>query len=68
MSDGTKLSIAPQPAPDRLRRRYAWLRGLRFFDQFFVEGAATMRATAYDALGNPLGDDGPRRGYFAIGR
>jgi hypothetical protein len=35
MSDGESLTVQPTLAPPHLRKRFPWLRGIRFYDVFF---------------------------------
>lgn len=51
MSDGSIVVMQPVFAPKRLRERFPWLRGLRFFDQFFRTGIWPEVVTAFNRGG-----------------
>ncbi len=48
---GEALTVEPQPAPLGLRARLHWLRGFRFYDLFYPEGAEAIRVEAFDRNG-----------------
>jgi hypothetical protein len=48
MSDGQFLTVRPTPAPPETRKRFPWLRGLRFFDVFFPSSQEPLKVTAFD--------------------
>lgn len=54
MSEGGPLEFRPHLAPRSVRKRFPWLRELRFFDRFFANERDPLVATAYDARGNVL--------------
>lgn len=54
LTDGAVLESEPLRAPGRFRKRFPWLRGLRFYDVFFPEGQEATRVTALDARGKVL--------------
>lgn len=54
MSDGSSIEIETQRAPDRLRERFPWLRGLVFFDQFYAADIEPLAITAYGRDGRVL--------------
>jgi len=54
MSDGSSLEIETQRPPARLRKRFPWLRGLVFFDQFYPAGVKPITITAYGRGGRLL--------------
>ena len=54
MSEGPPLEFETQPAPAALRKRFPWLRGVRFFDQFYPDGIEPTELSAYDRDGRLL--------------
>ncbi len=54
MSDGSRLVIETQTAPPRLAERFPWLRGLRFFDQFYPANIEPVEILAYGRSGRLL--------------
>jgi hypothetical protein len=66
MSSGPSLRIPPAPAPWRLRKRFDWLRGLRFFDAFFAEELDPVEVTALDGRGRVLTRRHSYHGLFAF--
>lgn len=54
MSDGSRIEIETQRAPERLRQRFPWLRGLVFFDQFYAAAIEVQAITAYGRDGHVL--------------
>ena len=54
MNDGQVLESEPQRAPDGVRRRFHWLRGLRFYDIFFPDTEEPVQVIARDARGRVL--------------
>lgn len=66
LSTGERLHIAPQLAPEKLRLRFPWLRGLRFFDEFFSRDARPLWVKAFDEGGRSLGGAKSDRGGFWI--
>lgn len=66
LSTGEQLRITPQLAPEKLRLRFPWLRGLRFFDEFFSRDARPLSVKALDHRGRPLGGAKSDRGRFWI--
>lgn len=64
MSDGELLTVRPSPAPTEIRKRFPWLRGLRFFDVFFPADQRPRVVTALDRDGDVLARYASRRGSF----
>lgn len=54
MSDGTSLEIELEKPPARLYKRFPWLRGFVFFDQFYPTGIEPTEISAYDRAGQLL--------------
>ncbi len=54
MSDGSRIEIETQRPPAKLRRRFPWLRGLVFFDQFYPANVEPLAITAYGRDGRLL--------------
>jgi hypothetical protein len=54
MSEGPPLEFETQLAPAALRKRFPWLRGVRFFDQFYPDGIEPTELSAYDRAGRLL--------------
>jgi hypothetical protein len=54
MSNGTSLEIELEKPPARLYKRFPWLRGLVFFDQFYPAGIEPTEISAYDQTGQLL--------------
>jgi hypothetical protein len=54
MSEGPPLTFETQLAPAALRKRFHWLRGVRFFDQFYPAGIEPTEISAYDRAGQLL--------------
>jgi hypothetical protein len=54
MSAGPPIEIETQRAPERLRERFPWLRGLVFFDQFYAAEIEPVAITAYGRDGRVL--------------
>lgn len=59
MSEGPPLTFETQLAPTALSKRFHWLRGVRFFDQFYSAGIEPTEISAYDRTGRLL----DRQGY-----
>lgn len=55
MGDGKVLTIKPALAPANLRKRFFWLRGVRFFDFFFQAPGKPQLLTAFDRKGHMVG-------------
>jgi heat shock protein HslJ len=66
LSTGERLSITPRLAPKAQLRRFPWLRGLRFFDEFFSRESNPIWVRAFDHRGRPLGGARSNRGLFSI--
>jgi len=54
MSEGPPLELETQLAPAALRKRFPWLRAVRFFDQFYPDGIEPTALSAYDRAGQLL--------------
>jgi len=54
MSDGSLVEIETQRPPEKLRKRFPWLRGLVFFDQFYPAAIEPVAITAYGRDGHVL--------------
>jgi hypothetical protein len=54
MSDGSLVEIETQRPPEKLRKRFPWLRGLIFFDQFYPAAIEPVEITAYARDGRVL--------------
>jgi hypothetical protein len=54
MSDGSAIQIETVRPPAKLRRRFPWLRGLVFFDQFYPADIEPLAITAYGRDGHLL--------------
>jgi len=54
MSDGSSIEIETQRPPTKLRRRFPWLRGLAFFDQFYPAAVEPVTVIAYGRDGRLL--------------
>ena len=54
MSEGPPLTFETQLAPTALSNRFHWLRGVRFFDQFYPAGIEPTEISAYDRAGRLL--------------
>jgi hypothetical protein len=64
MSNGKVLAIEPVLAAARLRKRFFWLRGVRFFDFFFPASGKPRLLTAFDREGHILGRAKMESGHF----
>jgi hypothetical protein len=64
MTDGSALSVSPQPAAVRLGKRFRWARKLRFFDQYFSGNLVPAKVIAYNAAGQVLTERSSNRGLF----
>jgi hypothetical protein len=60
MSEGPPLEFETQLAPAALCKRFHWLRGLRFFDQFYPAGLEPTAISAYDSAGQLIERHPPR--------
>lgn len=54
MSAGPPIEIETQRAPEKLRARFPWLRGLVFFDQFYPAEVEPLALDAYGRDGRLL--------------
>jgi heat shock protein HslJ len=63
LSNGDQVTVAPQLAPERLRRRFPWLQRLRFFDGFLGD-ASPVWVRALDHRGRQLASRQADRGLF----
>lgn len=68
MSDDSTLTIQPEFAPSQIRDRFPWLRGLRFFDEFFPAGPRPEVVTALDAAGSVIARGRMDRGHLRLFR
>ncbi|HET8814504.1 MAG TPA: hypothetical protein VFM51_06075 [Solirubrobacterales bacterium] len=68
MNDGAVLTVVPVLPPRSLRQRFAWLRGLRFFDAFFSASQRAKVVTAFSQSGAVLGRSKSHRGRFSADR
>jgi hypothetical protein len=64
MSEGEPLTIHPQLAPTGFRRNLPWLRGLRFFDEFYAAGRRPVAIAALDSEGVVIARRRGDRGSF----
>ena len=64
LSKGGDLRIHPRLAPRRVRSRFPWLRGLRFFDRFYLGHRRPQWITALDGHGRVLAHQHTHRGLF----
>jgi hypothetical protein len=55
MSDGTWLEVHPVFPPRRLRQKFVWMRGFRYFMQFYRGGAYVTEYWLYDDAGKQVG-------------
>jgi hypothetical protein len=54
MDSGRSVSARPQELRSALRKRFVWLRGLRYFVQFHSPSVRVKRVTLYDADGKVI--------------
>lgn len=54
MSEGPPLTFETELAPTALSKRFHWLRGVRFFDQFYAAEIEPTEISAYDRAGRLL--------------
>lgn len=64
MGNGKVLTVEPALAPARLRKRFFWLREVRFFDFFFRAPGKPRLLTAFDRDGHMLGRGKIHQGFF----
>jgi hypothetical protein len=64
MSKGHRLRFHPRLAPERVRERFKWVRGLRFFDRFYSSDRRPLVVKALDAQGHVLARRHSDRGSF----
>lgn len=64
MSNGESLKVRPSLAPSLLRKRFKWLRGLKFFDLFFSTDTTPRMITAFDSRRRRLAQAVNHRGAF----
>lgn len=50
-SNGERLTIHPKLPPDRLRRRFVWLRNVRYFMRYYPTGQHAKVARLFDSHG-----------------
>lgn len=55
MSDGGRLEIHPRFPPKALRRKFVWMRGFRYFIQFYPGSAYVSEYWLYDRGGRRVG-------------
>lgn len=63
--DGSSLTIHPRRAPDRLLRRWPWLRRVRVFDTYFAAGSKPSSLTACDVRNHVIATQAADR-YFSF--
>jgi hypothetical protein len=64
MNKGKALKFHPRLAPKPVRTQHAWLRGLRFFDQFYGSNRVPRKVIAIDGDGHVLARIHSHRGIF----
>lgn len=64
MPDGDPVTIVPQLASLKVRKRFPVLRGLRFFDTYLSANAGPEVVTALNTAGHVLGHCDSERGLF----
>ncbi|HKZ14411.1 MAG TPA: hypothetical protein VJL81_11250 [Solirubrobacterales bacterium] len=57
MSDGSSLEVHPVFPPERLRHKFVWMRGFRYFMQYYSGGAYVTEYWLYDRAGLQVGCD-----------
>jgi hypothetical protein len=55
MSDGSSLAVHPIFPPGRLRHKFVWMRGFRYFMKFYPGGAYVTEYWLYDKAGKRVG-------------
>lgn len=55
MSDGSSLEVHPVFPPASLRHKFVWMRGFRYFMQFYPGGAYVTEYWLYDKAGKRVG-------------
>jgi hypothetical protein len=55
MNDGSRIEIETVRPPAELEKRFPWLRGLAFFDQFYAADLEPLAINAYSRDGRLLG-------------
>jgi len=55
MSDGSSLKVRPVFPPKQLRRKFVWMRGFRYFIQYYPGGAYVTEYWLYDSTGKQVG-------------
>jgi hypothetical protein len=55
MSDGSSLEVHPVFPPARLRHKFVWMRGFRYFMQYYPGGAYVTEYWLYDKASNQVG-------------
>jgi hypothetical protein len=55
MSDGSSVKVHPVFPPEQLRRRFVWMRGFRYFMQYYPGGAYVTEYWLYDSAGKRVG-------------
>lgn len=55
MNDGSSLEVHPVFPPKQLRQKYVWMRGFRYFTQFYGGGAYVTEYWLYDSAGRQVG-------------
>lgn len=68
LTDGEELTVEPAFSPRSLRQRFAWLRGVRYFDVFFSASQRAKVVTAFARSGAVLGRSKSHHGLFFADR
>lgn len=55
MNDGSSLEVHPVLPPERLRHKFVWMRGFRYFMQYYPGGAYVTEYWLYNSAGKRVG-------------
>jgi hypothetical protein len=55
MNDGSSLEVHPVFPPERLRHKFVWMRGFRYFMQYYPGGAYVTEYWLYNSAGKRVG-------------